>query len=251
MVRERPASETAGERRRRPSGWALLVVVSVVVLLAASAGMAALWAATTESRRTSYRLPGALIRVEIDVDTGNVDVLGGGKETVQILRAERYAYDHPPKERRTMVDGVLRIESRCPVIILGSCSVDYRLTVPDNVPVTVLADTGDVRLTSFRGSAQIDADTGNVSADAFCGFALRATANTGDIRVNAACAPDRLELRTSTGDVSAAVPFGRYRIEADTDTGETAVRGLTRTDDAPWSIQALSNTGDVTIEAVQ
>ena len=67
----------------------------------------------------------------------------------------------------------------------------------------------------------------------------------------AACAPERLELRSRTGDVRAVVPPGRYRIDADSDDGTRTVRGLAPVDDAPFQILALSRGGDVRIEAGQ
>ena len=65
----------------------------------------------------------------------------------------------------------------------------------------------------------------------------------------AACAPERLELRSRTGDVRGVVPPGRYRIDADSDEGAPAVRGLPPADDAPFQILALSGAGDVELEA--
>ena len=47
----------------------------------------------------------------------------------------------------------------------------------------------------------------------------------------------------------AVVPSGRYQIDAQSDSGESRLRGLTDTDDAPFLIQALSTSGDVSVEA--
>jgi hypothetical protein len=196
-----------------------------------------------------YALSAAVSRVELQVGDGDVEILGGGPLQVAVRRSERSAYDQAPEERRTLVEGVLRIESRCPPILLGACAADYRLTVPDNVPVTVSESSGNVRMTSYRGAAEIETDRGDILVDAFCGFALRARSTTGNVRVSTVCSPERLELRTEQGDVHAVVPAGRYRVDADATRGEVAVRGLRRAEDAPFQIQALSTTGNVTVEA--
>ena len=146
---------------------------------------------------------------------------------------------------------MLRLRSRCAQAILGSCSATYRLVVPNNVPVTVRTGSGDVRLAGFRGSARIQTLTGDIAASSFCGFLLQARADQGDVSATAACAPERLELRSRTGDVRAVVPPGRYRIDADSDDGTRTVRGLAPVDDAPFQILALSGGGDVRIEAGQ
>jgi hypothetical protein len=90
---------------------------------------------------------------------------------------------------------------------------------------------------------------GSITADAFCGFVLEATARGGSIDVSAICSPERLELRTDSGDVAATVPPGRYSIDADSNVGTVAVEGLERAVDAPWTIQALSSSGNVRLKA--
>ena len=51
-------------------------------------------------------------------------------------------------------------------------------------------------------------------------------ATPGSIVADAACAPQGLELRSSSGDVRAVVPAGRYRVDADSASGEAVVRGI-------------------------
>ena len=66
---------------------------------------------------------------------------------------------------------------------------------------------------------------------------------------SAACAPEQLDVRSRSGGIRVVVPAGRYRIDAESDGGDVAVRGLTRRDDAPFRIQALSGTGDIDLAA--
>jgi hypothetical protein len=49
--------------------------------------------------------------------------------------------------------------------------------------------------------------------------------------------------------VRAVVPPGRYRIDADTDSGRRTIDGLTMAEDAPFQILALSDAGNVLLEA--
>jgi hypothetical protein len=246
-----PHAEGADQRglRGRLSGWTLLVGASAAVLVAAAVAMAALWAATSNRSSTSYSVTSALLGFELDVGKGNVEILAGGRDEVQVRRIDRSLFGHEPTEQRTLKNGVLRISSRCVELVIGSCTADYRVTVPESVSVTIAAKHGDVRLTAFRGSAQIVTGGGSIAVDAFCGFVLHATSRGGSIDVATICSPERLELRTDSGDVQAAVPPGRYSIDADTNSGALAIRGLELADDAPWTIQALSSTGDVTVEA--
>jgi hypothetical protein len=55
-------------------------------------------------------------------------------------------------------------------------------------------------------------------------------------------------LRSTDGSVRASVPPGRYQVEAESTNGAERVSGVASVDDAPFSIQALSSSGDVTVE---
>ena len=125
---------------------------------------------------------------------------------------------------------------------------DGRVRVPDNIPVTVRTSSGDVRFNAYRGSASIATSTGDISVGGYCGFLLQARADSGDVLASTSCSPERLVLRSRSGDVRAVVPAGRYRVDADTDTGRARVVGLTAAEDAPFQIQALSTAGDVDVE---
>jgi hypothetical protein len=209
--------------------------------------MSGLWAATAGSRSTSFIAAAEVLRVEIIVGRGNVELVGGGLDEVRVRRTDHFAYDHSPTEVRTLEDGVARIESSCQDLLIGSCFADYRVTVSDNVPVVVHAPHGNIRLASYRGSAALETSSGNISVTSFCGFVLQATTKSGNVDVDASCSADRLELRSDTGDVTASVPTGRYRVDAATSNGTANVHGVMPADDAPWSIQALSNTGHVNV----
>jgi DUF4097 and DUF4098 domain-containing protein YvlB len=104
-----------------------------------------------------------------------------------------------------------------------------------------------VASTGYRGSARIDTTTGDVSFNGWCGFNLQIRADAGDVRAVAACSPERLQLRSRQGRVDALVPPGRYRVDAESDEGARHVRGVDVADDAPFQIQALSTTGDVSV----
>jgi hypothetical protein len=249
-----PPEEAARPRlwariRARRSRWALLVGASSAALVAAGVSMASLWLVSSGTRTTSFGFAGPLLGVEIEVARGDVEILGGGRSDVNVRRADSFAYGREPREQLALEGGVLRIASRCDDLVVGACSSAYTVAVPDNVPVTVRVAHGDVRLAAYRGSARLTTGGGSIAVDAFCGFVLEATAKQGDVDVATACSPERLDLRSDSGDVRAVVPRARYRIDADSSGGRVDVRGVEAADDAPWEIRALSGSGDVTVAA--
>ena len=233
----------------RVSPWGRVVIASALLVLGGAVALT-LW--DLGSRRlqlVSYPVSGSLNGVAFDVGDANITIVGGGtRSDVDVQRRERFSFDHAAETRRMVAGGVFRVESRCPVTLPDACAVRYRVVVPDNVPVEVTTGTGAVRLERYRGSASVTTRSGDVDVDGFCGFSLRAKSASGDVRAGASCAPQELSVRSTTGLVHASVPPGRYQIDAQSASGEQSVQGISPTVDAPYSIQALSSSGDVLVE---
>src|SRR5262249_7534077 len=156
-----------------------------------------------------------------------VTITGGGRRTtLGVERTDRYAFGHDADIRRTVADGVLRLQARCPNAVPRACSVDFRLVVPDNVPVTVRTTSGTVTFLGYRGSAGVTTRGADIAVAGFCGFSLEARAESGDIVAGAACAPQQLTVRSTTGSVRATVPPGRYQVEAESASGSETVTGV-------------------------
>jgi Putative adhesin len=237
-------------RASRLSPWGRLVLLSAILVVGSAAALTVWRLASSERRLVSYAVRGTLNGVALDLGDADVVVAGGGqRSSVDVRRTDRFAFDHHAQTRRTVTGGVFRIHSRCPSTVLHSCSVRYRVVVPDNVPVDVRTDRGAVRFLGFRGSARVSARSGDIDVDAFCGFSLQARAESGDIAATASCAPQQLSLRSTTGSVHAVVPPGRYQVTAESASGSRAGRGVARAVDAPFSVDASSSTGDVLVES--
>jgi hypothetical protein len=233
---------------RHASSWGWLVTVSAFSLLTAALVLAVWWAATDEERSASYNVRGSVTAIALDIGEADLQIVGGGNQTaLQVSHTDRFAFGHPPDAVRIVRGGTLELRSRCPAALLGSCSSAYRLRVPDNVPVRVKTTSGSVNSSGYRGSATVDTRSGDVDFDGWCGFNLQIQADVGNVRAAAACAPQRLQLRSRTGSVQALVPPGRYRVDAESDEGKRSVHGLSTGDDAPFQVQALSTTGDVRV----
>ena len=225
------------------------MTVSAIVVVGSSIALTLWWMLSSETTLATYTVRGSVTGITLDLGGADVAIVGGGdRAAVEVRRTDEFAFGRRAMAERRAIGGVVSIRSRCPRTVLGTCSARYRLTVPDNVRVTVRTSSGDVGFSGYRGSAEVDTGTGAIAISGFCGFALRARSQAGDVSAGASCALERLELRSRTGDVRAVVPPGRYRLDADSDVGSRTVRGVTPADDAPFQIQALSSAGDVTVE---
>lgn len=243
-----PRAEVA-RGRLHASPWSLLVAASLLLLVGGTALLGASWLASGRTKTTGYSLHGRLMGLQVRVAAGDVVVLGGAQGSVTVRRADRSTFGRAPVEWRRRVAGRLTVASACPKLVVGSCWASYRIAVPDNVPISIRTDRGSIRVEGYRGSASLATGDGSIVVDAFCGYMLRATSTGGDITTSASCSPERLDLRSASGDIAARVPAGRYRIDASTGSGPALVRGLTADQGSPWEIHALSTSGDVTLAA--
>jgi hypothetical protein len=237
-------------RVTRLSPWGRLVAASALLVLGTAIALTIARVASGEERLATYAVRGSLNGIVLDVGDGDVVVAGGGaRADVAVQRTDRYTFGHAAVTRRSVRDGVFHVRSRCPQTALQSCSVRYRVVVPDNVPVDVRTDDGTVRFSGYRGSGSVTTRSGDVDVEGFCGFSLQARSDTGDIDADAACAPQQLVLRSTSGDVHAVVPRGRYQVDADSASGRSVVRGVQAVQDGPFSVDVSSSSGDVTVEA--
>jgi hypothetical protein len=232
----------------RISRWGVVVMVSALLIVGGATALAIASVTSSHERLVSFAVRGSLSGVALDVDGADVLIAGGGQRSVLgVQRTDRFAFGHDAEVKRSVAGGELRIQSRCPNAVPRACSVRYRVVVPDNVPVTVRTRGGAVRFQGYRGSARVSTRSGDVDVAGFCGFSLQARAESGDITTSTACAPQQLTLRSTQGSVRVSVPPGRYQVEAESASGRHSVRGLDAAPDAPFAIQALSSSGDVTV----
>jgi hypothetical protein len=224
-------------------------MISALLVVGGAVALAIGALASTRERVVSYPVTGALRGIAFDLADGKIVIVGGGRrDAVTVERTERFAFGHDARSTRAVRDGVFRVRSRCPTSLLGRCTVAYRVVVPDNLPLEVRTGSGSVNVRDYRGSALLTSGSGSISVAGFCGFSLDARAGSGDVAAQTACAPPRLSLRAISGSVTAIVPTGSYDLDAESASGSANVRGVKRTTEAPFSIRALSGSGDVTVE---
>lgn len=231
---------------RRLRGWNAVVAASALIVAVLALALVIGWLASSGTRIATYTVASPISRIELHVASGAADVIGGASR-VQVSRTDDAAFGRWPTERRSLQDGVLSVHSSCPPIVVGHCSSSYRVSVPDNVNVLVIADGGDVHVSGVRADASIVTGSGNVSVDAFCGFMLNAGSGSGSIHVATACAAKAISLHSASGSIAALVPPGRYRIQASSGSGASHVSGLDNSAGAPFTIDLHSGSGDVSL----
>jgi hypothetical protein len=233
---------------RNLRGWNAVVAASaaVVVLVVIVSGI--WWLVSVRSPMASYSVMNQLTQVDLQLSSGDAAIVGSSSPAVQVRRTDSYSFGHSARERRWVRGGVLHITSRCPRIVLGSCSASYELAIPEGVTVHVRTQSGAVSMTGFNGDATVTTGSGDVDVEAYCGFHLSAASGSGNLHVATACTPQSLKLLTGSGDATALVPPGRYRIAATSGERRQRVTGVKDDPTAPFTIVVNSARGAVAVE---
>jgi hypothetical protein len=225
------------------------VAISALLVVGGAVALAVGAFASTRDRVLTYPVSGSLEGLSFDLGDGDIVIVGGGqRDGVTVQRSERSSFGHAPETQRRVTGGIFGVHSRCPTSLLGPCRVVYRVVVPDNLAVDIRTGDGNVSFRGYRGSARVSTGSGTIAVSGYCGNSLDARAGEGDIVFDADCAPPRLSLRSNTGTIRAQIPPGQYDLDAESSAGNERVRGVVATEDAPYSVQVLSTSGDVFVD---
>ncbi|MCO6010880.1 DUF4097 domain-containing protein [Actinoallomurus purpureus] len=214
--------------------------------------------------------------VDLSSDAGRVTITTGGS-SVRIHRTVRYQ-DGTPHPGQRLDAGTLTFTKDC-----SRCSIDYDLTVPASVTVRARADSGDltvsgvaaadaqsdsgsVTVRSVRGAVRAHSDSGSVVVEDVGGAldlaadsgsiravrlgsaTVRASAESGGVRLEFATAPTDVHATTDSGSLHVRVPGGPYNVDADTDSGGKNISGVPHDTSAPRRLYLRTDSGDLTAE---
>jgi hypothetical protein len=249
--------------------WRVAGALLTVLVLAFSSFSVWLWIAQgTETWRHSYvRQVNALT---IEAGTANVTVVAGVPGRVDAVRELHWSAQKPEVSEHwegdklvIQVDCVNRIK---PFGELIECGVDYRLSAPPGIAVTVDSDGGDIEVSQMTGDLHLNTNGGDIYANGsqgrvyaktFGGNVLVQGTRSTDVAVKTTdgnvllaflVPPTRAEGETLNGNVEVVVPSSTtYAVQAHTLAGNTDLHQVPDDAASPRKIIATSNFGNVDI----
>ncbi|MEA2303708.1 MAG: hypothetical protein QOH43_988 [Solirubrobacteraceae bacterium] len=216
----------------------------VTVLFGAQTLIGLLATHTTESR-ASYA---GVRTIDLTGAAGDVRVTAGapGSRVAVLTRVRRGIQD--PVTAASVRGGTLHLRSSCPWIGSVSCTVSYRLQIPDGLPVRVAASAGDVSVDGLSASSlDLHSDAGDVRATGVRADRITADSSAGDVLVDVVAPPTDLLATSSAGDVHVTLPDAVYDLRADTSAGDRRVDGIRQDPASTRHVTARSSAGDVVI----
>jgi DUF4097 and DUF4098 domain-containing protein YvlB len=110
---------------------------------------------------------------------------------------------------------------------------------------------GDVRLVGLTGKLAVKSGSGDVIGSGLLGGDVLAVSETGDVDLDLAAAPARLDVSTDTGDIDVIVPTGGYAVDVKSETGDASLSGVRNDASADRTIRGVSDAGDIAISGRQ
>lgn len=242
----------------------VVAAAALMVVLVCGTGAFALLseAMTSTVERTSVFTP-ATDRLVVDAD-GDVTIGPSSDGKIHVHTVVRHGLDQPEIVQESTPAGV-RLDAGCRGFLAVRCDIRHEVQVPPTSEVVIGGVDGDVTASGLSGPLRVDRLTGDITAvdlagpldlrssageitgDALRSEVLRATSDTGDVRLELVVPPQSVEVTTDNGEVDLAVPVGTaYRVDVRSDVGEERV--LVPLD--PTSAHTLrveGDTGDVTV----
>jgi Toastrack DUF4097 len=227
---------------------ALIAGGAVMLLVTALAGLFAVNTLLDHKKTETFAVAEPVQKLVVAAHTGDVNVIATDGDRVIVRRTTHWVTSEP-RPTKTVSGGVLRLADDCAGFTPLRCESGYRIEVPRGLAVEVRVDSGDVDVRGVSGAVDLHSDSGDVSGHGLAGARLRATSDSGDVRLGLVSSPASVQAQSDSGDVDLQLPHGEYALDAHTDSGDTSVHGIVRYDRAANAVKAQSDSGDVTVSA--
>ncbi|MBB5790510.1 DUF4097 family beta strand repeat-containing protein [Jiangella mangrovi] len=255
-----PSAPPAGRRLPVRRGLSFAAIGAM-----AFAGLTALsW--ITHSRE-SVTIDDPVDRVEIDVSSGRVEIVGSPSDETRLDFSVKSGWSRDGGIDHAIVGRTLQVTGGCDSgMILGIwCESDVTITVPASAVVTADAsagtlvvsglagstvlesDAGSITVTDQRGSLTAHSDAGSVTVSGLDAEVAKVTSSAGEVSVSAVSAPMSLDAESSAGSVWVSVPDDvAYDVETDSAVGRETV-SVDSVNGARHEIRAFSSAGSVSV----
>ena len=262
QISRRPETAPPARSSSRTYLWGGLALVLVGAMLLALS-LAANTLATTTTTTAAFD---GVDRIEFDLSaSGDVEVVGADTDRVEVERTVRRLFGGTQAVQE-QTDSTLRIESQCRMRVMSiGCRAEYLVTVPHDMllagsaangaleivgvagPVDLSTSNGDITFAGGQDPVTLRTSNGRIDVRDTRSAHLEVVTSNGDVRVEAATAPDTLVTQTSNGRIDVLLPDGTaYAVEANTSNGRTDVE--VATDPAATSVvEARTSNGDISI----
>lgn len=193
-------------RRRRHRAW-FWIILAIILFSLMGGGVGSLGSIGQRSITESFPVPALAAgtpAIVINDTSGNIQVHAGNSLSIQEVKKSGF-FDDPNniqvKENESGSTITLNVVTGGG--FLSSESVDFNITVPANVNLSLTTNSGDISVANASGSMALTTSSGNITTenDVFAGYA-NLTTTSGDIHSTNDTFNADATLSTTSGDIS-------------------------------------------------
>jgi len=202
-------------------------------------------AAASQSGGT-YQLDPAVTTLRFKADAASVDLTA--QESTQAITVTEQTRGATTTKEVSGANAVLT--SRCPdgINFGDSCRVDYKVTIPARVAVDIEGAAGDIVLTGPIVKATVKTTAARITGSGLGAGTFQATTTAGEIQLAFGAAPNSVEVKSTAGAVTLAVPGGeKYNVTVDTTIGTQDV-SVDKDPSSTHRINVETTVGAVTVK---
>jgi DUF4097 and DUF4098 domain-containing protein YvlB len=203
--------------------------------------------------------------IDIHVEDGSIEVTAADVDEITV---EAHVSDglRPTAHDERLEQNRLVLESSCPLFLSTFCSVDYDVTVPEDVDVRsstsngrlevvgttgsveASSDNGSIVLVDVEGDVELHSSNGSLQADGLRAHTVTADTDNGGIHLAFAAAPSFVSAESDNGSVEVRLPevAGGYRVDMSSDNGSTEL-GVATDPASDRHIEAFTDNGSVRV----
>ena len=193
----------------------------------------------------SYELPASVQTLKFDNEAAILRVAAvQGSSPIHVM--ERPTGD--ASSRHGVAGSVATIASRCPGgISLEDCHMDYQVTMPSSVALTVNGSAGQISLMGGPANVQLKTSAAEVSGSALARGSYTVATDAGKVDLSFASPPTLVNVKTQAGEINVTVPGNAsYRVKASAPVGDEKV--AVPNDPAATNVIELSTqVGDISV----
>jgi hypothetical protein len=261
---------------------ALVVGVPAVLAVIGWAAFTAVGLADQVSYRVHVSAPVTGRRVSVSIGAADATFLPGSGRRILVNAALRGSLARPSFTWRSTAAG-LALNSACPPMLVGTCSLSYVITAPGHLPVAVSDASGDLTAAGLSGRVTLSDGSGNLNAAGLSGTlslaersgdlsglrggVVRLASNSGEIVVTGLAGTDvhsrnvsgditltfsqvprQVDVTDDSGNVTLVLPPGatRYHVVARDGSGNSTV-SVPQSRSSPYTITATDGSGNINI----
>ena len=245
-----PALIEPGQPRWLVPVRVLGLLVALVAIGSGALSVTAEFVTSKDSGTATFSQP--VQRLRVVADSGDVRVRVATGTTISVRTVSRAAFGRP-RLTSAVRNGTLQLGQGCDRDwwLPGECSVDFEVTMPAGVAIELTTQTGDILVDGAQSDLLVSTDTGDITVLDTGSDRVTVNGSVGDVRLQFRAAPERVGVQTDVGDIRIRVPDDQstYLIRGRTDVGTARIDDRLRNGRSSRTIEAGTNTGDLTISA--